>query len=49
MTAAERMRQSRQHRKDGGVLAKIDLDAASHAADSLFAGCISSGKHLNIR
>jgi hypothetical protein len=29
MTATERMRQSRQRRKDGGVLVTIDLDAAS--------------------
>jgi hypothetical protein len=31
MTGAERMRQSRQRRKDGGVLVTIDLDAASIA------------------
>ena len=31
MTAADRMRQSRQRRKDGGGLAKIDLNAASIA------------------
>ncbi len=31
MTAAERMRQSRQRRKDGGALVTIDLDAGSIA------------------
>jgi len=30
-TSTERMRQSRQRRKDGGVLVTIDLDAASVA------------------